>query len=109
VAAVTPSRPTSENGSGNFAGVVWKGDMTMHIAVSIRGLEDRLLGRVPRKYGTWEILQDDTGRFLTKTEVWKEIDRCKKFGYEVIPNCDNVDARGFCKGHGETEQDTTGY
>lgn len=74
--------------------------MTTHLAVSIDGLADRLLGRVPRKYGSWEILQDSkTGKFLTKEEVWEEIKRCKMLGYEVIPTCDYVDDRGFCKGH----------
>lgn len=74
---------------------------TMHVGVSIKGLEDRLLGKVPKKYGTWEILCDDTGRFLTKSEVWTEIVRAKDKGWEVISACDNVDNRGLCNGHDE--------
>lgn len=71
----------------------------MHLVVSIAGLEKRLLHRVSKKYGSWEILSDDTGRMLTKAEVWAEIERCKKLGYDVIPTCDIIDDRGHCKGH----------
>jgi hypothetical protein len=74
---------------------------TMHVGVSIKGLEDRLLGRVPKKYGSWEILSDDTGRMLTKAEVWTEIVHAKDKGWEVISTCDNVDKRGLCNGHEE--------
>lgn len=73
--------------------------MKHHLSVGIKGLEDRLFGRVPKRYGSWEVLQHENGAMLTKTEVIAEIARCRSLGYEVIPTCDNIDARGFCKGH----------
>lgn len=73
--------------------------MKHHLVVSIEGLEYRLTKREGYKYGSWRILQEDTGRFLTKEEVRAEIERCKKLGYTVIPTCDNHDQRGYCKGH----------
>jgi hypothetical protein len=72
-----------------------------HIGVSIQGLEDRLLGKVPKKFGSWEVLSDGEGRMLTKEEVWSEIVHAKDKGYEIITSdsCDNKDEKGYCKGH----------
>lgn len=72
---------------------------TTHMSVGIYGLEQRLSGKVGKKYGSWEILSDETGRMLTKAEVRAEIARCRALGYEVIPTCDNIDGTGRCKGH----------
>jgi hypothetical protein len=73
--------------------------MKHHLVVGIEGLEYRLNQRAGYKYGSWRILQEDTGRFLTKVEVRAEIDRCRKLGFKVIPTCENIDATGHCKGH----------
>jgi len=73
--------------------------MRFHLSVSIAGLEDRVLGKIPKRYGTWEILQHDDGTFLTKSEVMTEIVHAKDKGYKVFPICENVDVEGRCQGH----------
>ena len=74
----------------------------MHMGVSVRGLEDRVLGKInSNRYGTWKVFVDDNGRYLTKLEVIKLIEEHKKLGHEVITTCDNVDEKGHCRGHEE--------
>lgn len=67
-----------------------------HISVGIYGLEQRLNGN------GWQILEDGNGRMLTKSEVIKEIERCKSLGYKVVPTCDKIDKDGRCMGHKES-------
>jgi hypothetical protein len=38
-------------------------------------------------------------RQATKKEIIEAIEDAKKKGYVVLPPCDNVDERGYCKGH----------
>jgi hypothetical protein len=75
--------------------------MKMHLTVSIKGLEERLILANKKKGVFWQILQYEDGTPLTVGETWNEIQRCKKLGYEVIPTCDNVDKKGHCNGHEE--------
>ena len=81
--------------------------MRFHLGVSIKGLEDRLLGKIPKKYGTWDIFYNKDGTKATKSEVYAEIVRNQKLGYEVIvsDDCDHRDEKGHCLGH-KTETKT---
>lgn len=72
--------------------------LTHHLMVSIKGLEDRLTGRVKKRDGSWQILESN-GKLLTLEETWTEVVRAKDKGFDVIPTCDNIDERGHCKGH----------
>lgn len=37
-------------------------------------------------------------------EVKEAVEDARKKGYSVLPPCDNVDARGHCKGHEEDRE-----
>ena len=76
--------------------------MTRHLAVSVEGLILRLSGMVPiEKWGAWQVFQDDSGRYLTKEEVFSLVVKAQKKGHKYISSCEYVDDEGRCKGHEE--------
>ena len=68
--------------------------MHYHVAMSCTGI----LREPPEVAGS--MLKDGkTGRTLKSEEVYAMAATYKARGYDVIPPCDNYDAKGFCKGH----------
>lgn len=68
--------------------------MKYHVAMSCDGI----LREPPEVAGA--MLEDgDTGRTLESHEVYALAVTYKARGFEVIPPCDNHDAKGYCKGH----------
>jgi hypothetical protein len=77
---------------------------TMHVTVSIKGLQARLNASRPHStHGLWKVLQDENGRFLTMEEHQIEVDKYRRKGFEVIPTCDKFDEKGHCRGHKQKE------
>lgn len=67
--------------------------MNYHICQNLDALEAKLDKGVKI---TWLMKGD---RVATESEIRDAIRRARAKGYEVLPPCDNVDAKGHCKGH----------
>jgi len=69
-----------------------------HVGISIKFAE-----RFPNQMG---FTDGKTGKPVSAERVQAYLDDLKAHGYEAIPCCDNVDAKGWCLGSDKmTEQD----
>jgi len=73
--------------------------MRYHIAQSIRGLL-----RTPKRL--WPDMFQIDGHSPSLREIQREVGLALNKGFEVIPPCNNVDARGMCAGHEEDPHGT---
>ncbi len=71
--------------------------MKFHVAMSINGIL-----REPSESVAGMFQDRETGKSLEYHEVYLMAINLKSQGFEVIPPCDNHDAKGYCNGH-ETE------
>lgn len=67
---------------------------TYHVAMSCDGIL-----REPPEVAGCMLKESATGRTLESHEVYALATLCKARGFEVIPPCENYDAKGYCQGH----------
>jgi len=72
--------------------------MKYHCAMSI----DYVLHRCPQEEAG--SMFNRNGVTMTATEVYAHAAICQAQGFEVIPPCDNHDAKGYCCGHEEESE-----
>lgn len=68
--------------------------MKHHVAMSISGIL-----REPAESAAGMFKDAESGKTLEAHEVYLMAINLKSQGFEVIPPCDNHDAKGYCNGH----------
>ncbi len=74
--------------------------LSYHMSVSAR--VDRFSDRYLRK-SVIPMMVNEQGVQPTVAELRWECRTARDNGYDVLPPCDNIDERGYCKGHAESD------